>query len=162
MKGKRREQLYTVVRKDGTSYKLGRSDLRKKIAYACKGHKKTTSPEELVEMAITNFYDGIKDHEVDLAITMAARAKVEIEPSYTFVAANLLLDSLYRETMGVEAAHPNLSKIYKQYFKEYFRAGVSLERLDPTLLSFDLEKLAGAIDINRDQDFTYLGLQTSV
>ncbi|MFC2049479.1 ribonucleoside-diphosphate reductase subunit alpha, partial [Chlamydiota bacterium] len=160
IEGEEKEQLYTVVRKDGTSYKLGRSDLRKKIAYACKGHKKATAPDELVEMAITNFYDGIKDHEVDLAITMAARAKVEIEPAYTYVAANLLLDSLYRETIGVEASHPNLPKLYKQYFKEYFRAGVSLERLDPTLLSFDLEKLAQAIDISRDQDFTYLGLQT--
>ena len=155
-----KEQFYKVVRKDGTTYKLGRSDLRKKIAYACKGHKKTTQPDEIVEMAITNFYDGIKDHEVDLALTMAARAKVEIEPDYTYVAANLLLDTLYRETIGVEAGHPNLPKLYKQYFKEYFRAGVSLERLDPTLLSFDLDKLMSAIVIERDQNFTYLGLQT--
>ncbi len=155
-----KEQFYKVVRKDGTSYKLGRSDLRKKIAYACKGHRKTTLPDELVEMAITNFYDGIKDHEVDLALTMAARAKVELEPDYTYVAANLLLDTLYRETIGVEAGHPNLAKLYKQYFKEYFRTGVSLERLDPTLLSFDLDKLMSAIVIERDQNFTYLGLQT--
>lgn len=155
-----KEQLYTVVRKDGSSYKLGRSDLRKKIAHACKGHKKTTLPDELVEMAIANFYDGIKEHEIDLATIMAARAKVEIEPTYTYVAANLLLDTLYREAIGIEASHPNLPKIYKQYFKEYFRTGVSLERLDPTLLSFDLDKLANAIDISRDQDLTYLGMQT--
>lgn len=155
-----KEHIYKVVRKDGSTYKLGRNELRKKIAHACKRHKKTTQPDELVEMAIANFYDGIKDHEVDLALTMAARAKVEIEPDYTYVAANLLLDTLYRETMGVEAGHPNLSKLYKQYFKEYFRTGVSLERLDPTLLSFDLDKLSSAIDLERDHQFTYLGLQT--
>jgi len=154
-----KELVYTVVRGDGTSYKLGKSELRKKIAFACKKHK-NTQPNELVELAIANFYDGIKDHEVDLAIVMAARAKVELEPTYTYVAANLLLDTLYRETIGIEASHPNLSKLYKQYFKDFFRNAVSLERLDPTLLSFDLDKLASAIDISRDQDFTYLGLQT--
>jgi len=153
-------QTFKVVKKDGTSYKLTKSQIRKKIAHACKGLKGLLPVEELVEQTLTNFYDGIKDHEVDLATIMAARAKVELEPQYTYVAANLLLDVLYRESIGVEASHPNLPKLYKDYFKEYFRMGVSLERLDPTLLSFDLEKLANAIDINRDLQFTYLGLQT--
>ncbi len=157
--GEEKDHLFTVVRKDGTTYKLGKRELRKKIAHACKGHKETSS-DELVELAIANFYDGIKEHEVDLATTMAARAKVEFEPAYTYVAANLLLDTLYRETIGVEAYHPNLNKLYRQYFKDYFKTAVSLERLDPTLLSFDLDKLASAIDLSRDHLFTYLGLQT--
>lgn len=153
-------QFFTVVRKDGSHYKLGKNQLRKTITHACKGYEKLVSAEELVNQAITNFYDGIKDHEVDLANIMAARAKVEAEPAYTYVASNLLLDVLYRETIGVEAAHPNLNKLYKKYFKEYFRTAVSHERLDPTLLSFDLDKLADAIILERDKDFTYLGLQT--
>ncbi|MCC5831855.1 MAG: ribonucleoside-diphosphate reductase subunit alpha [Chlamydiales bacterium] len=154
------EAQFSVVRKDGTHYKLGKNQLRKTIAHACKGYEKLVSAEDLVSQAITNYYDGIKDYEVDLANIMAARAKVEIEPAYTYVAANLLLDVLYREALGIEAAHPNLKKIYKKYFKEYFRQAVSHERLDPTLLSFDLDKLADALVIERDKDFTYLGLQT--
>jgi ribonucleoside-diphosphate reductase alpha chain len=152
-------QTFKVIKKDGTSYKLSKSHIRKKIAHACKEFKGLPI-DELVEQTLTNFYDGIKDHEVDLATIMAARAKVEIEPKYTYIASNLLLDVLYRESIGVEASHPNLPKLYKDYFKEYFRMGVSVERLDPTLLSFDLEKLANALDISRDLQFTYLGLQT--
>ncbi len=154
------EQFFTVVRKDGSHYKLGRNQLYKTIAHACKGYESLTSPEELVTQAISNFYDGIKDHEVDLANIMAARAKVEVEPAYTYVASNLLLDVLYRETIGVEAMHPNLKKLYKKYFKEYFRMAVSHERINPNLLSFDLDALADAIVIDRDQTFTYMGLQT--
>jgi len=155
------EDLYfTVVRKDGSHYKLGKSQLRKTITHACKEYGELVVAEDLVNQAITNFYDGIKEHEVDLANIMAARAKVEIEPTYTYVAANLLLDVLYRETIGVEAAHPNLNKLYKKYFKEYFRLAVSYDRLDPTLLSFDLDKLADALKPERDQTFGYLGLQT--
>lgn len=155
-----RGTAFTVIRKDGSSYQLSKNEISRKITYACKGYGSLVSAEELADQAIANFYDGIKDYEVDLATIMAARAKVEIEPAYTYVAANLLLDVLYRETIGVEASHPNLFKLHKQYFLEYFRNGVSLERLDPTMLSFDLEKLANAIDIERDHLFAYLGLQT--
>ncbi len=154
------DHFFTVVRKDGSHYKLGKNQLHKTIAHACKGYGELVSAEDLVDQAITNYYDGIKEHEVDLANIMAARAKVESEPAYTHVAANLLLDVLYRETIGVEAAHPNLKKLYKKYFKEYFRKAVSHERVDPTLLSFDLDKLADAIVQERDLNFNYLGLQT--
>lgn len=155
-----KEPSYTVVQRDGKHFKITKSQLRKKIIQASKSYQHLISVDELVDQTITNFYDGIKDKEVDLATIMAARAKVENEPAYTYVAANLLLDVLYRETIGVEASHPNLKKLYKKYFKEYFRIGVSLDRLDPTLLSFDLDKLSDAIEIGRDQNFTYLGLQT--
>ncbi len=154
------DQFFTVIRKDGSHFKMSKSQLRATITHACKGYEKLVSVEALVDQAIINFYDGIKEHEVDLANIMSARAKVEGEPVYTYVAANLLLDVLYRETIGVEAAHPNLKNLYKKYFKEYFRKAVSYERIDPTLLSFDLDQLADALVVERDQSFSYLGLQT--
>jgi len=153
------EHYFTVVAKDGSNYKLSRSLLQKKIAFACKGYEETVSVEELVEASIANFYEGIKEHEVDSANIMAARAKIEKEPNYTFIASNLLLDMVYRETMGISASHPKLRSIHKKYFKDYFKVGVSLERLDPQLLSYDLDKLANAVDLKRDLTFTYLGLQ---
>lgn len=154
------EHFFTVIRKDGSHYKLGKSQLHQTIAHACKGYENLVSVEELVNQSIENFYDGIKGHEVDLANIMAARAKVEIEPAYAHVASNLLLDVIYRETIGVEAAHPNLQNLYRKYFKEYFRMAVSYERLNPTLLSFDLDKLAKAMIPERDLSFSYIGLQT--
>ncbi len=154
------EHYFKVIRKDGTEYRIGKNQLTETISHACKGHTSLVSVEDLVNASITNFYDGIKEHEVELANIMAARAKVEIDPAYSNVAANLLLDVLYRETLQVEAAHPNLEKIYRQYFKKYFQVAVSHERVDATLLSFDLEKLAKAIVPERDKDFSYLGLQT--
>lgn len=155
------EDIYfTVVRKDGSQYKLSKNQLRKTMAGACRGHEALVSVEDLVERSITNFYDGIKEHEVDLANIMAARAKVEQEPQYMYVGANLLLDMIYRETMGIEAIHPNLPDLHKKYFKDYFRTAVSQERIDPALLSFDLDALANAIDLERDHQFAYLGLQT--
>lgn len=160
IEGEKEEEQFTVVRKDGTPYRLNKSQLRKKFAHACQGLESQVSIDSLVEQAISNFYDGVKEHEVDLANMMAARAKVESDPAYTYVAANLLIDVIYRETMGMEASNASIRKQHKKYFKEYFRYAVSLERIDATLLSFDLDKLADAIDLERDRQFSYLGLQT--
>ena len=153
------EYYYTVVAEDGTSYKLSRKLLHKKMAFACRGHEELVSADELVDASISNFYEGIKEDEVDSANIMAARVKIEQEPAYTHVASNLLLDMIYRETMGISASHTKLRSQHKKYFKEYFRLGVSLDRLDPQLLGYDLDKLANAIDLKRDLTFTYLGLQ---
>ncbi|WP_278364081.1 ribonucleotide reductase N-terminal alpha domain-containing protein, partial [Acinetobacter schindleri] len=42
----------------------------------------------------------------------------------------------------------------------YLKKGIELELLSPELLNFDLTKLAAAIQPERSNQFTYLGLQT--
>jgi ribonucleoside-diphosphate reductase alpha chain len=53
-----------------------------------------------------------------------------------------------------------MENYYPAAFKAYIEKGVELEMLDPILKNFDLDKLGGAIDHDRDYQFTYLGLQT--
>jgi len=154
------QETITVVRKDGSSYALSKSYLRKKLAHAAKGHESVASIDTLLHETFAHFYPGIKDHEVDLAMIMAVRAKIEFEPDYTYVAANLLLDVVYRETMGIEAHHSKLRSHHREYFVSYLKHAVSLGRLDPALLSFNLDKLSDALDLKRDLTFSYLGLQT--
>lgn len=134
--------------------------LRSKIAFACRGLEKQVSVEELLETAVTQFYSGMKTHEVDLAYIFAAKSKIEKEPAYSQVAARLLLDVLYRETVGLPASESTLQKTHRQYFKKYIKQGISLDRLSPKLLDFDLDELSHAMDLARDDLFSYLGLQT--
>jgi ribonucleoside-diphosphate reductase alpha chain len=91
---------------------------------------------------------------------MAARAKIEKDPAYSFVAARLLLDVIYRETMSVDAHSNTLEQAHRDYFKRCLETGISVERMDPRLREFDLDKLAYAMKLERDRDFAYLGLQT--
>ena len=53
-----------------------------------------------------------------------------------------------------------MNKSYSEYFTSYIKKGVELKHLDPELLNYDLELLAKNIDLTRDMQFTYLGLQT--
>ncbi|MCB1181200.1 MAG: ribonucleoside-diphosphate reductase subunit alpha [Chlamydiia bacterium] len=154
------EEIFTVTKLDGTQTHIGKQLIHKRIAHACQGLEDLVSIDQLTAESIGNFYPGIKEEEIDIANIMAAKARIEVEPAYTKVAANLLLDVLYREVLGVEAHHTNLSKIQTTYFKKYVQKGVAVNRLNPALLGYDLDKLADALDLKRDRQFTYLGLQT--
>ena len=92
---------------------------------------------------------------------MAARAKIEKDPAYSYVAARLLLDIIYRETMGVDAHSSKLEKAHQQYFKDCLKKGASVERMDPKLLEFDLNKLGQALKLDRDLELQYLVRQPS-
>jgi ribonucleoside-diphosphate reductase alpha chain len=152
--------MFKAMGKDGNQVNLSEGELRKRIAHACKGLESIASSEEVLQESVKNFYEGIKLEEVDQAIIMAARAKIEKDPAYSYVAARLLLDIIYRETMGVDAHSPKIEKAHQQYFKDCLKKAVLVERMDAKLLEFDIDKLASALKLNRDHEFAYLGLQT--
>ncbi|MCB1828507.1 MAG: ribonucleoside-diphosphate reductase subunit alpha, partial [Coxiellaceae bacterium] len=53
-----------------------------------------------------------------------------------------------------------IDKLYPICFKQFIKQGIELELLSPTLKDFDLDKLSQAINTKRDNQFTYLSLQT--
>ncbi|MBS0648880.1 MAG: ribonucleoside-diphosphate reductase subunit alpha [Verrucomicrobia bacterium] len=150
---------FNVLATDGSSRVIKESLLRHRIKHACRDFKEV-SVDDLLETLILNFYEGIKEHEVDQAAIMAARTKIEIEPAYSKVAARLLSDALYREAMETSASDPSLESAHRHYFKKYIKFGISVQRLSPALMEFDQDKLAKAMDLKRDDLFSYLGLQT--
>jgi ribonucleoside-diphosphate reductase alpha chain len=145
---------------DGKTLSITEGQLRARIQHACRGLEKLVSGEEILQESIKNFYEGIKIAEIDQANIMAARSKIEKDPAYSFVAARLLLDIIYRETMQVDGHSKDLEKAHQEYFKACLKKGVSVERMDPKLLEFDLDMLGKAMKLERDLEFQYLGLQT--
>lgn len=136
------------------------ADVRSDIAFACRGLEDRVSVYQLLEATVLQFYEGMKDHELDLAKIFAAKSKIEAEPAYSKVASRLLLDSIYRETIGRKASDTALVKAHREFFKKTVKEAIALERLSPALLDFDLDEISKAIDLKRDDLFTYLGLQT--
>merc|ERR1711965_618085 len=53
-----------------------------------------------------------------------------------------------------------MEKYYPKALNAYIDKGIELDILNPELKTFDLKKLSQAIDHTRDNQFTYLGLQT--
>lgn len=150
---------FSVVTANGTPGKLTEKYLRDKISFAAKDLSGVNA-EEVFQDAIRNFYEGIKTAEVEQSLILAARAKVELEPNYSYMTARILLDSIYQETMNASVTEKDLEKKHSEYFKKYINDGITYKRLDPKLKEFDLEKISKALDLKRDLQFTYLGIQT--
>jgi len=98
-------------------------------------------------------------------LVMVARTLVEQEPNYSIVAARLLLDTLRSEALrflGVanSATQSEMHYRYAATLRPYIEKGVQLELLSPELLKFDMARLGEALKAERDDQFTYLGLQT--
>lgn len=154
------QKMFAIVDAKGHKTFVTEGQLLHRLKFACRGLEHIVSADLLLHESVKNFYEEMKESEVDQANIMAAKAKIEIEPAYSTVASRLLLDVLYRETFNATASSPDLESAHRKYFKEYLVKGIQLDRLSPALLDFDLDKLAKAIQIQRDDQFTYLGLQT--
>lgn len=63
---------------------------------ACEGVE-NVSASEIVLDAQLQLFDKITTVEIDQALILSAREKIEKEPDYSFAAARLLLNALYKE-----------------------------------------------------------------
>ncbi|HBP20903.1 MAG TPA: ribonucleoside-diphosphate reductase subunit alpha, partial [Planctomycetes bacterium] len=149
-----------VLGEDGVRRELSGGDLRNTILFACEGLEDVDA-RAVFEETTKAIFDGITQRELDEALVMSARALVEREPNYTYVAARLLLQALRREAMTAAMGRVELSDTtYADYFPAYIRKGIEIGLLDPRLAEFDLPRMSAAIETARDLQFTYLGLQT--
>jgi ribonucleoside-diphosphate reductase alpha chain len=153
-----------VTMEDGTSKPLDTARLRTVIAEACEGLEDVNG-DIIYSETLKNIYDGVKINDVGISLVMTARTMVEQEPNYSFASARLLLDSLRSEALtflGV-AENATQSEMHYKYataLRPYIERGVELELLSPHLLEYDLELLGESLKADRDDQFTYLGLQT--
>lgn len=139
-----------VTKRDGSKEPLQVQKLHKMTAWACSGLN--VSQSELELKANVMFFDGIKTSDVHDATIKAAAELISVAyPDYTFVAARLLAQKLYKEVAGGE--YPSL----RHYISKAWSNGLLDDRM--TVL-FDFQALEDALRPERDMQFTYLGLQT--
>ncbi|MEE4151222.1 ribonucleoside-diphosphate reductase subunit alpha [Pseudomonas viridiflava] len=153
-----------ITRADGSFAPLDMGRLNTIVTEACEGLAEVDA-DLIQNETLKNLYDGVALKDVNTALVMTARTLVEREPNYSFVTARLLMDTLRAEGLSFlqvaeSATHHEMADLYAKALPAYVAAGIKYELLNPVLAEFDLEKLGKAINHERDQQFTYLGLQT--
>jgi ribonucleoside-diphosphate reductase alpha chain len=139
---------------------LDTASLSALIHAACEGFGDYVNPKQILEATLRDLYDGVPQEEVFKAATMAARALIEKDPAYTKVSARLLMHSIRKEILGEEVTAAEMAERYADYFPKFIKRGIEAELLDERMGQYDLSKLGAALNANRDNQFTYLGLQT--
>ena len=114
--------------------------------------------QAIVDETVKNLYNGVKASDIATTMMMATRTRIEQEPNYTYVTARLLCNELV--ATGLEFLGLPTDTLENDALETFLKKGIELELLDPELLNFDLAKLAAAIQPERSNQFTYLGLQT--
>ncbi|MBL4885823.1 MAG: ribonucleoside-diphosphate reductase subunit alpha, partial [Planctomycetaceae bacterium] len=157
--GPERVQTYVKL-DDGSRVSFDPDRISQKLQDACLGLESTCSSEELMEEVLKSIYDGISTKEIYRAMILAARTRIETDPDYDTVAARLMLNVIYHDTLGSVPAPKKMEQVYRNQFEHYIIDGIISERLTPELREFNLTELANALVPQRDELFQYLGVQT--
>jgi ribonucleoside-diphosphate reductase alpha chain len=144
---------------DGKREPLDANRIRAEIFAACDGFDEV-DPQDLLAEIYRSLYDDIQPSDIERAMILATRSRVEKEPAYANVSMRILLNVIYRHAIGLKPIQEDVNKACRDGFSNFIETGIENERLDPTLRDFNLANLATALKPERDQDFGYLGMQT--
>ena len=157
----RREGVRIRIREDdGRESILSGVVLQAAIASAAEGLGRHVDAKHVYRDTVAGLYEGVTRAEVSQAAILAARARVEHGPEYSYLAARLLLDRVYAEALGRPVVRHEMPTLYAKRFPAYLEHGVACGRLDRRLLAFDIDALASALRADRDGAFAFLGAQT--
>ena len=158
------QQNVNVLLDSGEDGTIDMARLEVMVGEACEGLE-DVAKEEIMEQASKNLYDGVSLEDVKASLVMTARTLVEKEPNYTYVTARILLDNIRTEGLSYlgmqnNATQKEMEALYPKALEQFLIKGMENDILNPELGAMDLEKLGKAIKGERDNNFTYLGLQT--
>ncbi|HEX4212696.1 MAG TPA: ribonucleoside-diphosphate reductase subunit alpha [Candidatus Dormibacteraeota bacterium] len=154
-----RRGLLTVTTREGRAALFNVRKLEESVALAAKGLD-NLSLDDVVEEAVKGTYDGMPTVQVERALVMSAASSIERDPIYSYLAARLQLQALFREVTSESPTSPIRDDLYRSAFVLGIRNGVTAGIFDERLQDLDLNRLASALQPVRDELFQYLGVQT--
>lgn len=160
------ERDFSIRRANGDEIYLTRDMILKNLESACQRWDWQGNADLVMKSLVKLLFEGISEDEFVQAKIMATRPLIETDPMYAYTAGFFLLEKIRAEAfcqnpsdVFIGGSDYDTSNYPANYFQDYIRKGVAIERLDKRLLDFDLDKMAEAIVPSRDLHFQYQGLQ---
>ena len=150
----------TVVKREGQTALFNVKKLEENILRAADGLGDRIEVDLLTREVINNVYDQIPADQIERALVLAAAAFIEKDPAYSYIAARLLLQKLYKQVIGRSTDGDELDRAYRRTFRANIEQRVQEGLFDRRMLDFDLDLLAASLKPERDREFQYLGIQT--
>ncbi|MGC4107299.1 MAG: ribonucleoside-diphosphate reductase subunit alpha [Thermomicrobiales bacterium] len=144
----------------GQEMVVNRAVLRGWIDDAATGLGPEIQVKDVEGDVLASVRNGMTLTELDQAIVMAGRARIEQRPIYSSFAARALLRGIYSDVLARRVTVADAPRFYAETFVAKIEEGIDAELLTPDLASYDLPRLGAALVPDRDQQFRYLGLQT--
>lgn len=152
-----------IVEADGSETSWDGADLRARIAFASIGLDLPLDAPELERELRRAVRPGIARADLRQLAILNAKALVERDSDFSHFAGRILLSYVYEETLRWDIVRDGVGALkaaHERALRPFLERGVAINRIDPRLLDYDLERLASALDPTADLDFDFLGLQT--
>lgn len=150
----------SVRKRDGSLVRFDLGEIRDAIRIAASDHLNVVNVEQMLNEVKESVFDGIETREINKAVGMVLRAHIENDPAYSYVAARMLWNDVYKEILGTNEADPHFAERYRNAFPIQIEKAIEAGKLDARMREFDLEKLSSHLEVERDRDFKYLGAMT--
>jgi ribonucleoside-diphosphate reductase alpha chain len=125
---------------------------------ACEGIENVSASEVVLDAQL-QLFNKITTSEIDQALILSSREKISKEPNYSYAAARMLLNCLYKEVFNEGVDSDAFDLQYRKSFIQNIKKMVKLDFLNKDLLDYDLTKLSESLRIRNDKLFKYLGIQ---
>jgi len=147
-----------VKKRNGRLEDFEVNKINKFVERVCENLSGISASEVVLDME-TTFYDKIPTSEIDKSIELTARQKIYKEPNYSYVAARVVLSSLYKEVLRESVDADTFETDYKSAFVKNIKRSVKEGALDSRLLDYDLKELSEYLNPDRDLIFKYVGIK---
>ena len=159
----RQESMIMIKEPDGQTFFWDGAELRSRIDFACIGLDLCLTKDEVETELRRSLYSEITRADLKKTIILNAKALIERDSGFAKFAGRILLSYIYEEVLGWDIVRDGIAQLktfHVRGFKKFIKRAVNIERLNPELIEYELDKLAKALDPTADLDFDYLGIQT--
>jgi len=139
------------------------ADLRHRIEYASIGLDLGLTSLELEAELRRSLGGSLTTKDIQKVVILNAKALMERDSAFAYFAARILLTYVYEECLGWDIVRDGIGRLrefHSKALRPYLDLAVKIGRLSPDLLSYDLDRLAKALDPSADLNFDFLGIQT--
>jgi len=147
----------SVIKRNGDKVKFDDRKIKDTVKRACKGLKNVDS-KLVIYNAEVKLYDGVTTKEIDESLIKSARALVEEDPEYKYVAAKLLLFTIYKSCFGSSTDESVFDMQYKASFKTNLNYLIKEGIVNPALKTFNFKRIVDALKPERDNLFAFEGI----
>ena len=157
------DSLIVVTQRDGQTAFWDGTELKRRIQFAMIGLDLNLDAQQIELELRRSIATEVSEDILKNTIILNSRTLIERDADFAKFAARIMLSYIYEEVLDWKIMRDGIEGLrdaHRKAFKNYLRTGVTIERLTPKLLSYNLDALADAIDPTADMDFDFLGIQT--
>ncbi len=155
--------MIVIKEANGETLLWDRADLHKRIEFASIGLDLCLTSEEIEAELLRSVYDQITRKDLDQTIILNSKTLIERDADFARFAGRIQLTYIYEEVLGWDIVRDGIGALrtaHRKSLRSYLEHGISIKRLNPRLLEYDLDQLAEILDPSADLELDFLGVQT--